>query len=55
MCTKLKHQLNQNKKTITDKDSKIEELQSEIKRNNLVVQELKKENENIKMDYKKTC
>lgn len=55
MCTRLKHQINQGKKALSDKDAKIEELQSEIKKINLLTQELKKENENIKIDYKKTC
>lgn len=55
MCTRLKHQISQNKKQLADKDGKLEEMQSEIKRLNLLAQDLKKENENIKIDYKKTC
>lgn len=33
----------------------MEQLQSEMKKLNQVNQELRKENENMKMDYKKTC
>lgn len=55
MCTKLKHQINQNKKNLSDKDGKIEQLQSQIKKINMANQELKKQNQNIKIDYKKTC
>lgn len=49
MCAKLKNQLNQNKKAFTDKDSKIEQLLSDIKRNQQIIKEMKKQNENIKI------
>lgn len=55
MCSKLKHQLVQSKKIICGKDSKFDELSSEIKRLNSTIAELRKENEDIRIDFKKSC
>lgn len=55
ICAKLKHQLNQSKKIISEKECRNEESTSQIKKLNQIIQQMKKQNQNIKIDFKKTC
>ena len=53
--SKLKHQISTLKKTISDKDYTIENLENSMKKTQSTSNDLKEDLDNLKLDYRKTC